>query len=382
MATAFDVDKNLKEFVAELRDVGCSIKDIGAALRDQPEELKDKNWNAITEKKELTNFEAIYTLVSSVITYALEREQISYKPSQTYIKALTMKVITQLPQENDNPLLTQFDYVNNLHKILNEVHEEIDLTPIGATSSSVVNQAPESMVEPERQVLTKMKMHLETSEQQKVERIPMESDVDEPGEMDAISSDKNTSNDVKYRAKKFAKKSLVFALVNIKKTVVACVCFIVLLYFASSQLHEGIMQAQVAEEYAQTSEEMCLILSYERSDCRYKCGQDGPKKVIYCDSSEYLYTATASSKCGSVELYSDDFDVEESCRELPLTIGNEVPCYVLECDKQVFTMHGPSNYDDGTESIVAGTVMFGVFCLCLGILGFQINKSRAYESDD
>eukprot|EP01083_Nonionella_stella_P165773 552482_1 len=38
-----------------------------------------------------------------------------------------MKVMTQLPQENNyKSLLTQFDYVDNLHNILNQIHEEIE----------------------------------------------------------------------------------------------------------------------------------------------------------------------------------------------------------------------------------------------------------------
>eukprot|EP01083_Nonionella_stella_P048587 129789_1 len=130
MATDFDVDKHLKEFADELKDVGCSIYDIGSALQNQPEALKDKNWNAVAKKQELNNFLEIYTVVLSVIAYALKSKQISYKPSQNSIKALTMEVTQRLPQENDKPLLTKWDYENILHNMLHDIHQKTNPTVI------------------------------------------------------------------------------------------------------------------------------------------------------------------------------------------------------------------------------------------------------------
>eukprot|EP01084_Bolivina_argentea_P190205 326924_1 len=130
--TEFDIDEldELKQFAEELKNVGCNIKEIGSALQHQPHALKEKNWNAVATKEELSTFVEIYTVILSIVIYALKSNHISYKPSQSCIKALTMKVTTKLPQQNDTPILTQYAYANTLHNIFREIHDEIDNNPM------------------------------------------------------------------------------------------------------------------------------------------------------------------------------------------------------------------------------------------------------------
>eukprot|EP01083_Nonionella_stella_P278399 946719_1 len=378
MTTDFDVDKHLMEFADALRKAGCSIKDIGTALQNQPEALKDKNWNAVAKKAELSNFVEIYTVILSVIAYALKSKQISYKPSQSCIKALTIKVTKKLPQENDKPLLTQFEYVNNLHNILYDIHEQIDPGSTSTDQDSFILIADiETQQRPTTayvcktwQVGTRCKAtnfqrdgkdydgktcrvselynadfggyfvrfdddNVETYvAAHRLECISMGSGMDEAGEMDALHWDDHSdselsvvplgertttrsnsglnidlpdfncidvdcidisdlkyrarecasdfkyrarecASDLKYRARKCASDPMDWIGERIQE-IPACICFLVLVALAAATIHGGRMKVKDGEEYENLStEEMCLILSYERNKCEFECGTNG-----------------------------------------------------------------------------------------------------------
>eukprot|EP01084_Bolivina_argentea_P135672 239032_1 len=120
----FDADKCLISFE---EDVGCKISTIASTLQFQPTETKDKNWKTFSKgKDELYTFIELYTIIMGIIAYTLKSKDITTKPSKDSIKALTIKTISKLPKSNDNkPVLSQSEYMNNLHNLLNEISDEI-----------------------------------------------------------------------------------------------------------------------------------------------------------------------------------------------------------------------------------------------------------------
>eukprot|EP01083_Nonionella_stella_P083875 231992_1 len=386
MATDFDIDKHLKQFADELQNVGYSIKGIGSTWINQSEALKEKNWNYVAKKRELSNFEEIYKVILSVIAITLNSNQISYTPSHNFIKALTMKVNTKLPHENDKPLLTQWNYLYDLHNILHEIHDHIN-PPIAAMDME------EGDIAFETQVTTPL-------------NAPVVSNVDKTANAD--TGDKATGRSVVpfdincdcireacRDAKNWVGECAAcctsgcgnsnFCLAFIGGSIFLA-CFI---WGGSSLINSGKQQVQEGQEYAELStEETCLIGSYERNKCEFTC--DGcsdykskygdnvydcyHKKQYHCKSYNYLYMATSQAKCGTVELYINDLDVGESCNgEAPLEIGAEVSCYVLECRQKEFTFHDYARFiDDGNGNIIAGigVLVVGICCFCFCICFF------------
>eukprot|EP01084_Bolivina_argentea_P135671 239028_1 len=130
----FDTDKYLRLFE---EDTGCRISHIASKLQFQSQETKEKNWQTFSKNKdELVTFIEIYTIVMGIVAYTLKSNQISKKPSQNSIKALTSKLFTKLPKSDDNkPILTKSQYMNNLHHLLNEIYDEVQDNMIDKNSS-------------------------------------------------------------------------------------------------------------------------------------------------------------------------------------------------------------------------------------------------------
>ena len=66
-------------------------------------------------------------------------------------------------------------------------------------------------------------------------------------------------------------------------------------------------------EFANSTEEKCVVIDYDAEDCTYGRGGKGTK---------YTYEAIARSKCGNQTLFSHELD-EEKCPGLFVDIGYE-----------------------------------------------------------
>eukprot|EP01083_Nonionella_stella_P047942 128388_1 len=198
----FEVDKHLKQFVDELTNAGFSIQDIGSALRDEPQARKETNWNAVAKKETLDSFVEIYTVILSIIVYALKSKQISYKPSQKCIKALTIKLSAKLPKRNDKAVLTQSYYMTSLHNIFHQIHDEIN-----STVTIDINDAKP-----------------------------------EPGDVDDVDNEYGSNRTG------FNLRHLFWGL---RRVLISCVILTACIIVASYLIHDGSMKEQAGEEYAE-----------------------------------------------------------------------------------------------------------------------------------
>eukprot|EP01083_Nonionella_stella_P179139 635102_1 len=317
--------EELREFNDELAKHDSSIKAIGSAWEHESNGLKAQIWNTAAKKDELTTFDEIYPVVKMAWDFALRTAHISfYTPSRNYVKLLVTQMTKTLPQENDEAIKRAS----------------------GETADGGDDTTPKSndSVDSERQST------IGKSDDKSFVRCP---DCD----CGRVFGDPET-------------------------LCVLCL-IIVFLCVGAGFIVDGTEKLKDAEKYKhQSTEETCLILSYEEVKCEFDCDDckdyqkryenvwcsaDGDDISVMCGSWKYTYTATASSKCGVVELYSNVVDVEESCNgKNPLEIGAEVDCYILECSEKEFTIHD----DSVIESVASDQIIAWVILMSLAIVGF------------
>eukprot|EP01084_Bolivina_argentea_P091904 165398_1 len=108
-----------KPLISFSNEVGCTIYEIASTLEKQSIDSKENMWGKLVNEDEIKGFVGIYTIVMGLIALTLKNRNISTKPPQESIKSLTEQLIKKLPT------LSKHEYLNNLHNILYEMHQEM-----------------------------------------------------------------------------------------------------------------------------------------------------------------------------------------------------------------------------------------------------------------
>eukprot|EP01084_Bolivina_argentea_P214816 364657_1 len=123
---------------------------------------------------------------------------------------------------------------------------------------------------------------------------------------------------------------------------------------------------------AEATQERCFILSYTSQDCSYECSDANSDDAVFCDSTNYIYTATVSNKCGNQILTSKHYS--NTCPESLKNINQTYKCYVLDCEDSTFSFNHHTDITNDGAIIIAfsaigliiGTLVCGLF-VCAAI---------------
>eukprot|EP01084_Bolivina_argentea_P246229 412126_1 len=349
----FDADKYLISFE---EDVGCKISAVASTLQFQTTETKEKNWKTFSKgKDELHTFEELYTIVMGIINYTLKSKYITRKPSKDSIKALTITIISKLPKTYDNkPVLSQVEYMNNLHNLLNEIYDEIK-------DKIVTNVYTQTNVE--------MNIYSKPTEKQtsKYEVVQL----DEYSDTETLQQKQQKST--KSKKKRSIQCNWVWMFLGFFG-----ILGLGLMVFFSYMIYIGKTEMDTANEYTQsaTKEQCTLISRFDTYKCSWNCKDGNGTKIPCsgkscnrCNGYKYSFTAIAPSKCGNKTLTCDICERFDECSNIKKIIGNNYSCHVMECDKQTFSLHTPKDYNErGITYIVIFSILLAIgFCCFLPV---------------
>ena len=134
-------------------------------------------------------------------------------------------------------------------------------------------------------------------------------------------------------------------------------------------LYIGVNLIIEGSQYASdSSEETCLLIDVEMTECSYDCDCKGEENTI-CDTCwgmQYEYLANVESKCGNQTLFSSELDV--NCPMTLLDMEKEHSCYVLDCEIAEFTF-----ISTGMQIAwgVAVTAFVSLFCMAPLACGYD-----------